>query len=110
MIAGVINQTICTAFVLLHKEAALIRYGVECKKNLWKPFLTSYLLQTLDYETCKESYAINCTVQELSKDLVTEVICTKPSDFTALTCSISISDVTPVLVLCKSKATIQQLN
>lgn len=110
MIADVINQTICTAYAHLHKEVALTNYGVDCKKDLWKPYLVSYLLQSIDYNSCAEAYSIECTINSINKNLVTDVICADVSSFADVTCSIAIADVTPARSTCAPKAVILQIN
>lgn len=109
MIAGVINQTICTAHAHLHKEIALTKYGVECKKDLWKPYMTSYLLQLLSYDTCTEAYTIACVIPTLNKNLVTEIVCASATSFTDLTCTGVITELAQSVTTC-SQASIQELN
>lgn len=109
MIAAVINQTICTAFSHLSKEVLLKRHGVNCKKDLWKPYMTSYLMQSISYNKCEKAYEIQCSIAELNDKLVTTKICTSTS-FKNLVCSTSIVDVSTPVIVCGSKATIQQLN
>ena len=109
MIAGVINQTICTAHTHLHKEVALTKYGVECKKDLWKPYMVSYLLQTLSYSTCDEAYAIQCAVDKLNKNLVTTIVCASLTDFTDVTCAVTLTQAATVTITC-TQATIQEIN
>ncbi len=110
MIAGVINQTICTAYSHLHKEVSLTKYGVDCKKDLWKPYMVSYLLQSIEYSTCDEAYTISCKIDSLNKNLVTDKICKNESSFTDLTCGAVVVDLTPSLDLCRNKAILIQLN
>lgn len=109
MIAGVINQTICTAHAHLHKEVALTKYGVECKKDLWKPYMASYLLQTLSYSTCDEAYVLECVIDKLNKNLVTTIICSSATDFADITCAITLTQLAVATPIC-TKATIQEIN
>jgi hypothetical protein len=87
MIADVINQTICTAHKHLFKEVNLLRYGVDCELGLWKPYLKSYLLQSVYDSSCTEAYSILCEIDKLSINLVTEKVCASATTFTALDCS-----------------------
>lgn len=85
MIAGVINQTICTAHRHLFKEVNLLRYGVECELGVWKPYLKSYLLQTIYDSSCAEAYPIICEINKLSTNLVTQKVCASTA-FADLNC------------------------
>lgn len=109
MIAGVINQTICTAHYHLHKEVALTKYGVECQKGNWKAFMASYFLQLLDYDTCEEAYTIECAFNALNKNLVTAKVCFSPTAFTDMICSGTVTQLTTTVTSC-SQASIQELN
>lgn len=109
MIAGVINQTICTAHAHLHKEVALTKYGVDCKKDLWKPYMVSYLLQNLSYSSCEEAYAIQCAIDKLNKNLVTAIVCVSTSSFTDKNCTGVITDILPMPTIC-NQAVIQEIN
>jgi hypothetical protein len=86
MIAGVINQTICTAHKHLFKEVNLLRYGVECELGLWKPYLKSYLLQSIYDSSCAEAYAVTCEINKLSTNLVTEKVCASSTGFVNSLC------------------------
>jgi hypothetical protein len=97
MIAGVINQTICTAHKHLFKEVNLVRYGVQCDLGLWKPYLKSYLLQSIYDSSCAEAYAITCEIAELSKNLITEKVCAS-TGFVDLNCAGTITLNTVVTV------------
>lgn len=110
MIAGVINQTICTAHKHLFREISLMRYGVECEEGLWKPYLKSYLLQSMYDSSCTESYTISCEITKLSKNLVIEKVCASSTGFTEKTCSGAIAfTVTETIIPCR-EATIILLN
>ena len=110
MIAGVINQTICTAHKHLVKEINLIRYGVECEEGLWKPYLKSYLLQTVYDSSCTEAYAITCEITRLSKNLITEKVCASTTGFIDLDCGGTITlTVTDIVEPCR-EGTIVYLN
>ena len=97
MIAGVINQTICTAHKLLFKEVNLVRYGVQCELGLWKPYLKSFLLQSIYDSSCTEAYAITCEIADLSKNLITEKVCAS-TEFVDLNCAGTITLNTVVTV------------
>lgn len=86
MIVGVINQTICTTHKHLFKEVNLKRYGVECELGLWKPYLKSYLLQSIYDSSCTEAYTILCEVNNLSKNLITEKVCATSTGFVDINC------------------------
>lgn len=110
MIAGVINQTICTAHKHLFKEISLMRYGVECDSEVWKPYLKSYLLQSIYDSSCTEAYAISCEITKLSKNLVTEKVCASSTGFAEKTCNGAITfTVTETIIPCR-EATIILLN
>lgn len=98
MIAGVINQTICTAHKHLFKEVNLMRYGVECELGLWKPYLKSYLLQSIYDSSCTEAYAMSCEITNLSKNLITEKVCASTTGFVDLNCAGTITLDTVVTV------------
>jgi hypothetical protein len=85
MIAGVINQTICTVHKHLFKEVNLLRYGVDCELGLWKPYLKSYLLQSIYDSSCTEAYSVICEINKLSVNLITEKVCASTA-FAALDC------------------------
>ena len=87
MIAGVINQTICTAHKHLFKEVNLLRYGVECELGLWKPYLKSYLLQSIYESSCAKAYEVTCEINKLSINLVTEKVCASSTGFVSNTCN-----------------------
>lgn len=97
MIAGVINQTICTAHKHLFKEVNLVRYGVQCELGLWRPYLKSYLLQSIYDSSCTEAYAITCEIADLSKNLITEKVCAS-TGFVDLNCAGTITLNTVVTV------------
>ena len=109
MIAGVINQTICTAHAHLHKEIALTKYGVDCKKDLWKPYMASYLLQSLAYSTCDEAYTIKCAIDKLNKNLVTTIVCVSTTSFTDVDCALTLTETAVAVTTC-TQATIQEIN
>ncbi len=98
MIVDVINQTICTVHKHLIKEISLTQYGVDCDRGLWKPYLKSYLLQTVYESSCAKAYNIDCEINELSSNLVTEKVCTSAANFANKTCSgtITLSTVTTI--------------
>lgn len=98
MIAGVINQTICTAHKHLFKEVNLLRYGVDCELGLWKPYLKSYLLQSIYDSSCTEAYSILCEINKLSVNLITEKVCNPTTGFIDLNCAgtITLNSVTTV--------------
>ena len=102
MIAGVINQTICTAHKHLFKEVSLLSYGVDCDRGLWKPFLKSYLLQTVYDSSCEGSYSIYCDYTSINKNLVTEKVCKSQSLFTDRVCSsITLTDLPLPSTICR---------
>jgi hypothetical protein len=109
MIAGVINQTICTANKFLFKEVVLNTYGVDCTKGLWKTHMSGYLLMTLNYSTCDNAYAVVCAIAESTNDLVTEKICVDVKSIAALICAGSVTDIPLVRPQCNT-ITIEELN
>ncbi len=109
MIVGVINQTVCTANKFLFKEVILSTYGVDCAKDLWKPYLAGYLLMTLDYSTCDNAYDITCAIAARTNDLVTEKICVDAKAIAAITCSGVVID-NPIAVPQCATVTIEELN
>lgn len=109
MIAGVINQTICTAHKHLFKEVNLMRYGVECELGLWKPYFKSYLLQSIYDSFCAEAYAITCEVTNLSKNLITEKVCASTVGFVNSTCNGTITlDTEVTIVPCREGTIVLQ--